>query len=257
MNFFVIIPARFYSTRFPGKLLADVQGKPMIVRVVEQAIKSGAQRVIVATDSTKIAHIIEMERSSAEICFTRSDHQSGTERLEEVVVRCKFLDHQIIVHLQGDEPLITSDMICQLVDAFLAANTSMATLAVPINSLQDAKDNNIVKVVVNINNHALYFSRSMIPWYKAEDFENHQSCMVNKLLLRHIGIYSYRVSFLHRYVTWNKSPLEQCEMLEQLRVLWQGETIYVLLLDHTVNIMSVDTPEALFYVNKLFKKNKE
>lgn len=253
MNFFVVIPARFFSTRFPGKLLADIHGKPMIVRVIEKALESGANKVIVATDSVEIAQVIELEGSAVEICFTSINHHSGTERLEEVAIRYKFLDHQIVVHLQGDEPLVTPDMICQVTTALITSNTNMATLAVPIRTAQDAQNDNIVKVVLDSNHHALYFSRSVIPWYNFKNVKNNQFYMTNKLLLRHIGIYAYRTSFLHRYVKWNKSPLEQCEMLEQLRVLWHGEKIYVSLLDETVNIMSVDTPEALSNVKKIFK----
>lgn len=257
MNFLVIIPARFFSTRFPGKLLADIHGKPMIVRVAEKALKSRATRVIIATDSIEIAHAVELEKLPVEICFTRSDHQSGIERLKEVAVRYKLLDHQIIVHLQGDEPLIKPAMIYQVANALLTMNTSMATLAVPIYSLQDAKNDNIVKVVVNINNHALYFSRSVIPWCHDKYFKNknNKNYILDILLLRHIGIYAYRVDFLYRYVKWDKSVLEKCEMLEQLRVLWQGETIYVSSVNNFVNMMSVDTPESLSRVNEFFHES--
>lgn len=251
MNFLVVIPARFFSKRFPGKLLADIHGKPMIVRVMEQALKSGAKKVIIATDSIKIAHVIELEQSSAEICLTRSDHQSGMERLEEVAMHYNFEDDQIIVHLQGDEPLITSAMIFQVANALIDSDASMATLATPINSLQDVKNSNIVKVVVNMNNHALYFSRSMIPWCCHQYF-NKDQFKKNNIFLRHIGIYSYRACFLHRYVKWTSSPFEIFEMLEQLRILWQGEIIYVSLINSAVNIIGVDTPEMLSVVNKIF-----
>lgn len=253
MNFVVVVPARFFSKRFPGKLLANIHGKPMIVRVVEKALKSRAKKVIVATDSVEIAHVIELEKFPVEICLTRSDHQSGIERIKEVSVRYKFLDHQIIVHLQGDEPLITSDMINQVAHDLVISNSSMATLATPISSLEDAKNNNIVKVVMNVNNHALYFSRSMIPWCYDKYFENNKSYEDYKLL-RHIGIYSYRNIFLNRYVKWTKSSLEKLEMLEQLRVLWKGETIYVSLIENIANVISVDTPEMLFRVNEYFHK---
>lgn len=251
MNFVVIIPARFFSTRFPGKPLADIHGKPMIVRVLEIAIRSGADKVIVATDSNKIVRAIEATSSPVEICLTRSDHQSGTERLEEVAVRYKFADHQIIVHLQGDEPLIIPAMIYQVANALIISKTNMATLAAPIYSLKDIKNENIVKVVMDKNNYALYFSRSVIPWSHYKYFKNNQLPM-NNIFLRHIGIYSYRACFLRRYVKWPRSILEEFEMLEQLRVLWQGEKIYVSLVKNITNIISVDTPEELLYVNKYF-----
>lgn len=255
MNFIVIIPARFFSTRFPGKLLADVCGKPMIIRVIENALKSGAQRVILATDSIEIIHAVESEKLSVEICLTKSDHNSGIERIAEVAVRYKFLDHQIIVHLQGDEPLITPNMIYQMAIILNTVATNVATLAIPISSISEIQDNNVVKVVININNYALYFSRSMIPWFNYRLLKSNK-LNISNVFLRHIGIYSYRVCLLHRYVKWYKSILEGYEMLEQLRILWNGETIYVSLIKDTTNIISVDTPEMLSFVNKFCRDNK-
>ncbi|URJ32521.1 3-deoxy-manno-octulosonate cytidylyltransferase [Blochmannia endosymbiont of Camponotus sp.] len=256
MNFVVIIPIRFFSTRFPGKALADINGKPMIVRVMENALDSGANTVIIATDSSCIARVIESEQSAGEVCLTRSTHQSGTERLAEVAINYKFSDDQIIVHLQGDEPLLSSIMIRQVASILYSMNStiSMATLATPLSSFKEARDENVVKVVINMNSNALYFSRSMIPW-NTGNFENHLDSRFPKTLLRHIGIYAYRAKFLHRYVKWTKSPLEQLEHLEQLRVLWHGETIHVSVIDDVFNI-SVDTPESLSRVNAVFKKNK-
>lgn len=253
MNFIVIIPVRFFSTRFPGKALADINGKPMIVRVMENALDSGATKVIIATDSSCIARVIESEQSESEVCLTRSTHQSGTERLAEVAINYKFSDDQIIVHLQGDEPLLSSIMIRQVASILCSMSTiSMATLATPLSSFEEARDDNVVKVVINMNSNALYFSRSMIPW-NTGDFVNHLDSKFSKTLLRHIGIYAYRVKFLHRYIAWTKSPLEQLERLEQLRVLWHGETIHVSIIDDVFNI-SVDTPESLIRVNTVFKK---
>lgn len=253
MSFLVIIPARFFSTRFPGKMLSNIHGKPMIVRVIEKAIQSKAKMVIVATDSIEIAQAIELERCPVEICLTRSNHQSGTERLEEVAIKYKLPDHQIIVHLQGDEPLITPIMISQVADVLDVVDANVATLATPINCLEDAKNSNVVKVVVNINNYALYFSRSMVPWCHDKYFKSNRY-RITSALLRHIGIYSYRTCFLHRYIKWTKSVLESFEMLEQLRVLWYGEKIYVSLVDNATNLIGVDTPEMLFRVNELFQE---
>ncbi|WP_331828198.1 3-deoxy-manno-octulosonate cytidylyltransferase [Candidatus Blochmannia sp. SNP] len=253
MNFVVIIPVRLFSTRFPGKALADIHGKPMIVRVMEKALDSGADKVIIATDSVLIAQAVESEQSEVEVYLTRSDHQSGTERLAEVAVNYKFPDNQIIVHLQGDEPLISPVMIRQVANTLdsVRLTTGMATLATSLNSLEEACDVNVVKVVINMNNNALYFSRSMIPWNQGY-FDNYPDSRTSKILLRHIGIYSYQVNFLHHYIAWTKSPLEQLEQLEQLRVLWHGETIYVSVIDNVFNI-SVDTPESLRRVNTLFR----
>lgn len=254
MNFVVIIPVRFFSTRFPGKALADINGKPMIIRVMENALDSGADKVIVATDSSRIARVIQSERSESEVCLTRSNHQSGTERLSEVAVNYKFSDDQIIVHLQGDEPLISSIMIRQVASILysMSSATAMVTLATPLRSFEEACDDNVVKVVVNANSNALYFSRSMIPW-NTGDFKNYLDSELSKMLLRHIGIYSYRTKFLSRYIEWTKSPLEQLERLEQLRVLWHGETIHVSVIDDVLSI-SVNTPESLMHVNSVFQK---
>ncbi|CAD83442.1 3-deoxy-manno-octulosonate cytidylyltransferase [Candidatus Blochmanniella floridana] len=254
MNFIIIIPARFFSSRFPGKLLADIQGKPMIIRVIEKALTTKTTKIIVATDSVSIKQIVEYEYYSfgdkVEVCLTYSDHQSGTERISEIVKRYRFADDQIIVQLQGDEPLISSYMIHQIVDVFnmtTSNNISVSTLATPIFFYNEVIDSNIVKVVVNIYGVALYFSRSMIPWMSI----NHDFNQELGIWLRHIGIYAYRVNFLSRYMNWIKSSLEKYEMLEQLRILWNGETIYVSVMDNIRNI-SVDTPESLRKVNELF-----
>ncbi|ADV33772.1 3-deoxy-D-manno-octulosonate cytidylyltransferase [Candidatus Blochmanniella vafra str. BVAF] len=262
MNFIIIIPARFFSTRFPGKLLADIQGKPMIIRVIEQALTSQASKIIVAVDNIRIQQVIESEYSllkdKVEVCLTKSTHKSGTERLLEVVTLHKFKDKQIIVHLQGDEPLISSFMIHQVVRSIYAVskknNIRVATLASPIKYYYEVKDCNIVKVVINMYNNALYFSRSMIPWVKENNYSGE---IINSLWLRHIGVYAYRADFLQHYSQWDKSPLEEFENLEQLRVLWIGETIHVSIIhNNTSNIISVDTVESLKYVNKLFLKKQ-
>lgn len=257
MGFIIIIPARFYSSRFPRKLLADIHGKPMIVRVIEKALMTMADQIIVAVDNMKLKQIIESEYCCSQyainVCLTKSTHQSGTERLAEVVKNYGFSDSQIIVNLQGDEPLISSYMIHQVVKTLQMSDTdiSVTTLATPIFSEQEAQDSNVVKVIINANNDALYFSRSRIPWQNI--YNNNIINRSIKILLRHVGIYSYRVNFLKRYIQWPRSALEQVEMLEQLRVLWNNERIRVKVIDNTSNI-SVNTPEELNQVNKLFFK---
>lgn len=256
MSFVIVIPARFFSSRFPGKLLADIHGKPVIVRVIERAMTVKPKKIIVATDSIIIKKAVDLEyfrsiyKELIEVCLTQSTHNSGMERLSEVISRYQFPNNQIIVHLQGDEPLVSSFLICKLVQSLYKMNNIyVSTLATPIRSLQEATDSNIVKVVVNINNDALYFSRSMIPWSN----QDNKLINNNNMLFRHIGIYSYRASFIYRYVKWSRSPLEQLEMLEQLRILWHGETIRVSIIDDIYSV-SVDTPESLKRVNELFLK---
>lgn len=223
MSFIAIIPARYASTRLPGKPLADIAGKPMVVHVMERAKESGASRVIVATDHPEVKAAVEL--AGGEVCLTSPDHNSGTERLAEVIEYYKLADDQIIVNVQGDEPLIPSIIISQVADNLAGAEAGMATLAVPLTSVEEAFNSNAVKVVIDRNGYALYFSRATIPW---ERNRFAVSCdEIGDFYLRHIGIYAYRAGFIRRYIDWAPSKLEQIEMLEQLRVLWYGEKIHV------------------------------
>lgn len=221
--FTVIIPARFASTRLPGKPLADIHGKPMVVRVMEQALKSGASRVIIATDHQEVVDAVQ--RAGGEACMTDSNHHSGTERLAEVIEKYQFADDEIIVNVQGDEPLIPPMIISQVANNLATSQAEMGTLAVPINNAEEAFNPNAVKVVMDQSGYALYFSRAAIPWQRDQFAVNKQ--IIGDHFLRHIGIYAYRAGFIRRYVTWPASPLENIEMLEQLRVLWYGEKIHV------------------------------
>ena len=240
MSFVAIIPARFASTRLPGKPLVDIHGKPMVVHVMERAIQSGADRVIVATDHPDVAAAVTA--AGGEVCLTRPDHQSGTERLAEVIEQCRFADDAIIVNVQGDEPLIPPEIIRQVADNLAGAAAGMATLAVPIDSAEEAFNPNAVKVVRDAQGYALYFSRATIPWDR-ERFA-HSRDAIGDSLLRHIGIYAYRAGFIRRYVSWKPSQLEQIELLEQLRVLWYGEKIHVDVA-RTLPAAGVDTAEDL------------
>ena len=226
MSFVVIIPARYASTRLPGKPLVDINGKPMIVHVLERARESGAERIIVATDHEDVARAVEA--AGGEVCMTRADHQSGTERLAEVVEKCAFSDDTVIVNVQGDEPMIPATIIRQVADNLAQRQVGMATLAVPIHNAEEAFNPNAVKVVLDAEGYALYFSRETV----GDNF------------LRHLGIYGYRAGFIRRYVTWQPSPLEHIEMLEQLRVLWYGEKIHVAVAQEVPGT-GVDTPEDL------------
>ncbi|MBT9433303.1 3-deoxy-manno-octulosonate cytidylyltransferase [Candidatus Sodalis endolongispinus] len=246
MSFIAIIPARFASSRLPGKPLADINGKPMVVRVMERAQASGADRVIVATDHQGVVDAVE--RAGGEVFLTRPDHQSGTERLQEVIDRYDFPDNQIIVNVQGDEPLIPPQIIRQVADNLAGAEAGMATLAVPVTTAEEAFNPNAVKVVVDARGYALYFSRATIPWDR-EGFARSRE-QLSHGLLRHIGIYAYRADFIRRYVSWSASPLEKIEILEQLRVLWYGEKIHVAVAIVTPG-MGVDTPQELAQVRLL------
>ncbi|WOH38783.1 3-deoxy-manno-octulosonate cytidylyltransferase [Thalassotalea fonticola] len=244
MKFTVVIPARFQSTRLPGKVLADINGKPMIQWVAEKALASGADRVIIATDNDEVETAVKA--FSGEVCKTRSDHQSGTERLAEVVEHYQFADDEIIVNVQGDEPFIPSANIAQ-VAANLAGQDKarMSTLAVNIDSVAEALNPNAVKVLCDKDGYALYFSRATIPYDRARFLNNDDIQDVGDFYLRHIGIYAYRAGFIKDYVKWPTSTLENIEALEQLRVLWQGEKIHVEVAQSRLPVEGVDTPEDL------------
>lgn len=218
MSFIVVIPARFSSTRLPGKPLADIHGKPMIRWVVEQAQKSAAARVVVATDDKRIKRALA--DSGAEICMTRADHDSGTERLAEVVEQLGLSPNDIVVNVQGDEPLLPPALIDQVAATLANSEAPMATLATPLTELAQLHDPNVVKLVKNSAGNALYFSRAAIPFTRDSE-PALTDCR------RHIGIYAYRAGFIRRYLSLSASPLEVSEKLEQLRVLWHGESIAV------------------------------
>ena len=240
MSFIAIIPARFGSSRLPGKPLADINGKPMVVHVMERALESGAKRVIVATDHPDVAKAVEA--AGGEVCLTRPDHESGTERLAEVIELCQFADDEIIVNVQGDEPLIPPVIIRQVADNLAKSEAGMATLAVPIETAEEAFNPNAVKVVRDARGYALYFSRATIPWERERFAVSKET--VGDTFLRHIGIYAYRAGFIRQYVKWEPSQLEHIELLEQLRVLWYGEKIHVDVAK-AIPSVGVDTAEDL------------
>ncbi|KGT94188.1 3-deoxy-manno-octulosonate cytidylyltransferase [Erwinia typographi] len=240
MSFIAIIPARYASTRLPGKPLVDIQGKPMVVHVMERALESGADRVIVATDNEEVARAVEA--AGGEFCMTRPDHHSGTERLAEVIDRYQFPDDTIIVNVQGDEPMIPPVIVRQVAENVAQSEAGMATLAVPVETAEEAFNPNAVKVVMDAKGYALYFSRATIPWDRERFAQSRET--IGETFLRHIGIYGYRAGFIRRYVSWEPSPLEQIELLEQLRVLWYGEKIHVAVAK-AIPSVGVDTPEDL------------
>lgn len=250
MHFHVVIPARFASTRLPGKPLADIAGRPMVARVRERALQSGAATVWVAADDERVAAVVAAD--DGRVMMTRDDHPSGTDRIAEVAVRCGWADDEIVVNVQGDEPLIAPGLIAD-VAATLAADhvAAVATAAHAIHNAQDMFNPNVVKVVCDRAGGALYFSRAPIPWAR-DHFAQVRDHLPDGLgVLRHVGIYAYRVGFLKQYAALEPSPLEHWEALEQLRVLWHGHRIAVRCIDAAPEA-GVDTESDLERVRAWF-----
>lgn len=249
MHFRVVIPARYASSRLPGKPLADIGGQPMVLRVLERALQAGAESVVVATDDARVQQAVTAAGYQA--LMTSPDHQSGTERLVEVAETLGWADDTLVVNVQGDEPLIDPLLIREAArQLVLHDDAVMATLAHPIHDHADFINPNVVKVVADEAGYALYFSRAPIPWPR--DAFAAQQAMPHELgALRHIGLYAYRVGFLRTYASLISSPLERYEMLEQLRVLGHGYRIS-LGITPTAPAPGVDTPEDLARVRGLF-----
>lgn len=254
MSFTVVIPARIGSTRLPNKPLLDLQGKTMLQRVWEQAGQSGAERVFIATDDVRVQ---EAARSfGAEAMLTSEQHPSGTDRLQEVAQALELDGEAIIVNVQGDEPLIPPAVIDQVADNLQRnASAGIATLCEKIEKLQDLSSPNVVKVVRDANDMALYFSRAPIPWPRDAFADNSQQLPADGQWFRHIGIYAYRVSLLHNYVRWPAAPEELLEKLEQLRALHQGTKIHVAEALTTVP-GGVDTQADLDHVRALLAERE-
>jgi 3-deoxy-manno-octulosonate cytidylyltransferase (CMP-KDO synthetase) len=247
MQFWVIIPARYASTRFPGKLLYELAGQPIIQHVHRHCCESGASQVIVATDDSRIAEVVQ--NFGATVCMTATTHQSGTDRVAEAARIFEATPTTMIVNVQGDEPLLSPILIRQVADA-LAKNPAadLATLCEPIHTTEDILNPNIVKVVRDQAGFALYFSRAPIPYLR-----NGFDSPVPLQHARHLGIYAYRAAYLWHYTQLEPCALEQAEMLEQLRVLATGGKIYVEMAA-TPSGIGIDTPEDLEKVRHLFKK---
>ncbi|MDO4641100.1 MAG: 3-deoxy-manno-octulosonate cytidylyltransferase [Neisseria sp.] len=247
-EFIVIIPARLASSRLPNKALADIHGKPMVVRVAEQAKKSAAQRIIVATDHADIEAACQAH--GIETVMTAPGHQSGSARLAEAASKLNLPQHLIVVNVQGDEPLIAPELINRTAEVLVENNAQMATAAHPIHSFDEFTNPNVVKVVLDKNHNALYFSRAPIPFPRDSMAENTRT-LPQEAPMRHIGIYAYRTGFLQRYAEMAETELEHTESLEQLRVLWHGHQIAV---EVTLEAPAagVDTQEDLDRVRQLF-----
>jgi 3-deoxy-manno-octulosonate cytidylyltransferase (CMP-KDO synthetase) len=249
LPFKVVIPARYASTRLPGKPLLVIAGKPMIAHVCERAKEAGAEEIIVATDDERIFDTVFALGIKA--VMTRPDHQSGTERIDEVARQCGWSGNDIIVNLQGDEPLIPSAVIREVAFALAGQKLAgIATLAARIIDSEEIFNPNAVKVVLNKDGYALYFSRAPIPWEREAFANGAKKPSSATPYFRHIGLYAYTVDFLNRYCSWEASPLESIESLEQLRILWHGEAILVKVVDKTPPA-GVDTQEDLIRVEQV------
>jgi 3-deoxy-manno-octulosonate cytidylyltransferase (CMP-KDO synthetase) len=240
IDFIVAIPARYASTRLPGKPLSMIGNKPMIAHVVDCALAAGAKQVVIATDDERVADAIN--NPEVVVCMTAKSHQSGTDRLAECASVLNWSDQQIIVNLQGDEPFAPAGGILQVAQLLAQSESEMATLACPIVSHAQFVDPHTVKVVRNSKGNALYFSRAPIPWPRENASEN------LALTLRHIGIYAYRAGFLKNFSQIESSTLEKCECLEQLRALENGFSIAVEIANAEFPA-GVDTVEDLEHAN--------
>ena len=248
MGFTVLIPARLASTRLPDKPLADIGGLPMVVRVAQRAEQSSAAQVVVAADSARIADACS--KHGVRAVLTRPDHPSGSDRLAEACEHLGLARDDVVVNVQGDEPLIDPALI-DAVAALLQQRpqASMSTAAHPIASVADFTNPNVVKVVLQADGLALYFSRAPIPWWR-DGFAQGVSALPDPAPLRHVGIYGYRAGFLREFPRMPAAPVESCEALEQLRALWHGHRIAVHVTDRAPGA-GVDTPEDLERVRRL------
>lgn len=240
--FKVVVPARYASTRLPGKPLLDLAGKPMVVRVAERAARSGAEEVWVATDDKKVAAAVAAY--GLPVRMTRADHPTGTDRLAEVVAQCGWSDETIVVNVQGDEPLIDPALIAQTAARLAESGADIATVGHPLSEAAEFFNPNVVKVVCRADGDAMYFSRAPIPFAR-DHFagENGRSSLPAGLpAYRHVGLYAYRARFLRAYAGLAPAPVEQFEALEQLRALWHGYRISVAI-SAELPIPGVDTPE--------------
>ncbi len=252
MSFVVLVPARLASTRLPDKPLADIAGKPMVVRVAERAAQSGARRVVVACDDPRIEQACA--RHGVAAVLTRRDHPSGSDRLAEACELLQLADDDCVVNVQGDEPLIDPGLVRQCAELLLCQRECvMSTAAHAITDLADFLSPHVVKVVLNAKGQALYFSRAPVPWWR--DGSTAAPALPCPAPLRHIGLYAYRVGFLRRFPGLAQAPLEQTEALEQLRVLWHGERIAVQLTEQGPGA-GVDTPDDLARVRALFAQGQ-
>ena len=250
-GFTVVIPARMASSRLPDKPLADIGGLPMVVRVAQRALLSQASQVVVAADDERI--VAACQAHGVQVLLTRQDHLSGSDRLAEACQLLALPDNAVVVNVQGDEPLIPPALINEVARVLRERpDASMSTAAHEIGSLEEFTNPNVVKVVMDARQMALYFSRAPIPWWRDGQSDSGFKALPNPAPLRHIGIYGYRVSFLSLFPTLKPAPLETMESLEQLRALWHGHRIAVHVTSEAPG-PGVDTPEDLARVRNLIR----
>ncbi len=242
MEFRVIIPARYDSTRLPGKVLADLNGKTMLQRVYERAIESGADSVVIATDNAKVSKVAQS--FGAKVFMTSSEHQSGTERIAEAALALDYAPDEIVVNVQADQPFILPQGIRQVAeDLEKHDNVKVSSICERITHGEDLFNSSVVKVVLNWRNYAVYFSRAPIPW-DMEQFKSTEKVTPSDQHYKHVGLYAYRVSFLQEFIEWPSSPLERLESLEQLRILWNGSRMHMVISKDRFP-PEVNTPEDL------------
>lgn len=250
MTFTVLIPARYSSTRLPGKPLLDIVGKPMVVRVAERAHASGAERVVIATDDTRI--VAAASQHGIEAVLTRGDHPTGTDRLAEAAVQLRLHDAVIVVNVQADEPLLEPTLIRGVADELRThADASVATACHMIEDAEEGFNPNVVKVVLDHAGYALYFSRATIPWARDAFAVTRSKLPLGLPLYRHYGLYAYRAGFLRQYPSLAPAQIESFESLEQLRALWHGYRIAVRIA-HGTPAPGVDTQADLDRVRSLY-----
>ena len=249
MKFKVVIPARYASSRLPAKPLLDIAGRPMVVRVAEQAKKSGAEDIVIATDHQEIFDVVAQH--GYQVVMTSEDHPSGTDRIAEVAAHFNWSSNEIVVNVQGDEPLIEPALIREVVENLSTHHeASIATVCHAIHDKETMLNPNVVKVVVDEKGYAMYFSRAPIP-YARDAFAQNLALPVNMPVYRHIGLYAYRAKFLSDYAKLSPTLIEQYEALEQLRALWHGYKISVAVAE-LAPAAGVDTQQDLDLVRKLF-----
>jgi len=250
MRFTILVPARYASTRLPGKPLADLAGMPMVVRVALRARESGATRVVVATDDERVRDAVAAH--GIDVCMTRAEHPTGTDRLAEAALALGLPDDEIVVNVQGDEPLLDPALMRAMAELLAAhPDAAIATACHPIDDVAEAFNPNVVKLVRDARGYALYFSRATIPWARDAFAQSRERLPPGLPLYRHYGLYAYRVAFLRAYPALAPSPLEGFEALEQLRALWHGYRI-VVEVTHGTPAPGIDTPEDLARVRALY-----
>jgi len=252
--FNVVIPARYASSRLPGKPLLTIADKPMLQHVYERALESGAAHVVIATDDQRIEDACEL--FSANVCITKATHQSGTDRIAEVIQRLDWSDDTIVVNLQGDEPLIQPTLISQVAeDLALHSRAAIATLCSPIHTAAELLDPHVVKVVTDHQGYAMYFSRAAVPWDRDAFAIDMDALPENSKHYRHIGLYAYKAGFIQHYSELKPCYIEQVESLEQLRAMWNGYAIHVSISEE-LPAHGVDTAEDLERVRQLLSVDK-